>query len=65
VGILLLPLLPVFLALASLLYLHAHRVVVGFTVIDFGLTAAFIALAALQLILLSLSLVLLAGQSGR
>jgi tetratricopeptide (TPR) repeat protein len=64
-GIVLLPLLPVVLALMSLLYLHAHRVIVGFTVIDFGLTVAFIALAALQLILLSFSLVLLAGQSGR
>jgi lipid-A-disaccharide synthase-like uncharacterized protein len=65
IGIVLMPLLPVVLALMSLLYLHAHRVIVGFTVIDFGLTVAFIALAALQLILLSFSLVLLAGQSGR
>ncbi|MGA2640778.1 MAG: LptF/LptG family permease [Spirochaetia bacterium] len=64
-GILLMPLLPVVLALMSLLYLHAHRVLIGFTVIGFGLTVAFIALAALQLVLLALSMVLLAGQSSR
>ncbi len=64
-GIVLIPLLPVVLALMSLLYLHAHRVIVGFAVIGFGLTAAFVALAALQLVLLAVSLVLLAGQSGR
>ena len=64
IGIVLMPLLPVVLALMSLLYLHAHRVIVGFTVIAFGLTVAFIALAALQLVLLAFSLVLLAGQSS-
>jgi tetratricopeptide (TPR) repeat protein len=65
VGILLMPLLPVVLALMSLLYLYAHRVIVGFTVIGFGLTVSFIVMAALQLILLAFSLVLLAGQSTR
>ncbi len=64
-GIVLLPLLPVVLALLSLLYLHAHRVIAGFAVIGFGLTAALIVLAALQVVLLAVSLVLLAGQSGR
>jgi hypothetical protein len=64
IGVILMPLLPVVLALMSLLYLHAHRVIIGFTVIGFGLTVAFIALAALQLVLLAFSLVLLAGQSG-
>jgi hypothetical protein len=64
-GVILIPLLPVVLALMSLLYLHAHRVIIGFAVIGFGMTAAFIALAALQLVLLSVSLVLLAGQSSR
>ena len=64
-GILLMPLLPVVLALMSLLYLHAHRVVIGFTVIGFGLSIAFIAMGALQLVLLAFSLVLLAGQSSR
>ena len=65
VGILLMPVLPVVLALMSLLYLHAHRIIVGFTVIGFGLTVAFIVMAALQLVLLASSLVLLAGQSSR
>ena len=64
IGVVLMPLLPVVLALMSLLYLHAHRVIIGFTVIGFGLTIAFIALAALQLVLLAFSLVLLAGQSS-
>ena len=64
-GIVLMPLLPIVLALMSLLYLHAHRVIIGFTVIGFGLTVAFIVLAALQLVLLAVSLVLLAGQSSR
>ncbi len=64
-GIFLMPLLPVVLALMSLLYLHAHRVIIGFTVIGFGLAVAFIVMAALQLVLLALSLVLLAGQSSR
>jgi hypothetical protein len=65
VGILLLPLLPVVLALLSLLYLHAHRLIIGFTVIGFGLSAAFITLAVLQVVLLGVSLALLAGQSSR
>jgi tetratricopeptide (TPR) repeat protein len=65
VGVILMPLLPVVLALMSLLYLHAHRVLIGFTVIGFSLTVAFIAMAAIQLALLALSLVLLAGQSSR
>ena len=65
VGILLMPFLPVTLALLSLLYLHAHRIIVGFTVIGFGLTVAFIVMGALQLVLLASSLVLLAGQSSR
>lgn len=64
-GIVLMPLLPIVLALMSLLYLHAHRVIIGFTVIGFGLTVALIVLAGLQLVLLAVSLVLLAGQSSR
>jgi tetratricopeptide (TPR) repeat protein len=64
-GILLMPLLPVVLALMSLLYLHAHRVIIGFTVIGFGLSISFIVMGALQLVLLAFSLVLLAGQSSR
>ncbi|HTZ50161.1 MAG TPA: hypothetical protein VMF68_00795 [Spirochaetia bacterium] len=64
-GVVLLPLLPVVLGLLSLLYLHAHRLVIGFTVIGFGLSTAFIALAVLQVVLLAVSLALLAGQSSR
>jgi hypothetical protein len=64
-GIIFMPLLPVVLALMSLLYLYAHRVIVGFAVIGFGLTTAIIALASLQLVLLGFSFVLLAGQSNR
>jgi hypothetical protein len=63
-GVILLPLLPVALAFLSLLYLHAHRVIVGFAVIGFGLGAAIIVMAVLQLILLAVSLALLAGQSS-
>jgi hypothetical protein len=65
IGFLLMPLLPVVLALMSLLYLHAHRLIIGFTVIGFGLATAFIALAVLQVVLLGVSLALLAGQSNR
>jgi hypothetical protein len=64
-AILLMPLLPVMLALLSLLYLHAHRLVIGFTVIGFGLGTAFVALGVLQVVLLGVSLALLAGQSSR
>ncbi len=65
IGIVLMPLLPVVLALMSLLYLHAHRLIIGFTVIGFGLATAFITLAILQGVLLVVSLALLAGQSNR
>jgi tetratricopeptide (TPR) repeat protein len=64
IGVILMPLLPVVLALLSLLYLHAHRILIGFTVIGFGLTVAFIAMAAIQVVLLAFSLVVLAGQSS-
>jgi hypothetical protein len=63
-GVILLPLLPVALAFLSLLYIHAHRVIVGFTVIGFGLGAAVIVMAVLQVILLAVALALLAGQSS-
>jgi hypothetical protein len=38
-------------------------VIIGFTVIAFGLTAALIVLAVLEVILLAVALVMLAGQS--
>ena len=49
--------------LASLLYVHAHRIVLGFAVLAFGLTAALIIGAALALVLLAAALALTAGQA--
>jgi hypothetical protein len=63
VAVLLMPLVPLVLSVLSLLYVHAHRVVIGFTVIAFGLTPALIVLAVLEGILLVVALVMLAGQS--
>jgi hypothetical protein len=46
------------------LYLHAHRVLLGFVVLSLGgLTAAAIVLGALQLVLVIVALAVLAGQS--
>ncbi|HET6452254.1 MAG TPA: hypothetical protein VFI08_13130 [Spirochaetia bacterium] len=64
-GVVLLPLLPVTMAVLSLLYLHAHRLIVGFLVIGFGLATAMIVVAVLQVVLLAVALALLAGQSSR
>jgi len=64
-GVILLPLLPVALAFVSLLYLQAHRVIVGFAVLGFGLATAIVAMAVLQVVLLAVALALLAGQSSR
>ncbi|HVO38562.1 MAG TPA: LptF/LptG family permease [Spirochaetia bacterium] len=63
-GVILTPLVPVALAVFSLLYLYGHRVILGFTVLAFGLTAAVIVGAALELVLLVGALTLLAGQSS-
>jgi hypothetical protein len=65
IGVILMPLVPIVLALLSLLYLYGHRIVAGFIVLAFGLRVALIALALLQGLLLALSLVMLAGQSTR
>jgi hypothetical protein len=62
-AILFIPLVPVAAALASLLYVHAHRIVLGFAVLAFGLTAALIVGAALSLVLLAIALALTAGQA--
>ena len=46
------------------LYLHAHRVLLGFVVLSLGgLTAAAIVLGALELVLVAVALAVLAGQS--
>jgi len=59
------PLIPIVCALLSLLYLHAHRILVGFTVLSFGLTTALVVVGALELVLLAIALVLLAGQRAK
>ena len=64
-AVILMPLVPLVLSVLSLLYVHAHRVIIGFTVLAFGLTAALIVLAALQVVLLAVALIMLAGQSTR
>lgn len=63
-AILFVPIVPIAAALASLLYVHGHRIVLGFTVLAFGLTAALIVGAVLSLALLIVALVLTAGQAA-
>jgi hypothetical protein len=58
------PLVPAAAAVAGLLYVHAHRIVLGFTVLAFGLTPALVVGAVLSLVLLVVALVVTAGQSG-
>jgi tetratricopeptide (TPR) repeat protein len=62
---LLTPLVPIVLAVLSLLYIYAHRVIAGFAVLAFGLGTALVILGVLQAVLLGFSLVMLAGQSTR
>ncbi len=64
-AVILMPLVPLVLSVLSLLYVHAHRVIIGFTVLAFGFSAALAVLAALQVILLAIALIMLAGQSTR
>jgi tetratricopeptide (TPR) repeat protein len=59
------PLVPVVLAVLTMLYLYAHRVVAGLAVVAFGLSPALVVLAVLQAVLLAVSLVVLAGQTTR
>jgi len=65
IAIIMMPLVPLVLSVLSLLYVHAHRVIIGFTVLAFGFTAALAVLAALQVVLLVVALIMLAGQSTR
>ena len=62
-AVILMPLVPLVLSVLSLLYVYAHRVIIGFTVLAFGLTAALIVLAVLEVVLLAVALIMLAGQS--
>jgi len=63
IAVIMMPLVPLVLSVLSLLYVHAHRVIIGFTVLAFGFTAALAVLAALQVVLLVVALIMLAGQS--
>jgi hypothetical protein len=64
-NILLLPLVPVVMALFALLYLYAHRIVIGFVVLASGFGVALAVIGALQVALLAAALVLMAGQSSK
>lgn len=63
-AVLLVPLVPIVLSVLTLLYVYAHRVVLGFVVLAFGFTAALVVGALLEFLLLAAALVVLAGQSG-
>lgn len=65
IAVIMMPLVPLVLSVLSLLYVHAHRVIIGFTVLAFGFAAALAVLAALQVVLLVVALIMLAGQSTR
>ena len=64
-GIIVMPAIPVVMAVLTLLYVHAHRVIAGFAVLAFGLPTALVVLGVLQLVLLAGALVTLAGQTTR
>ena len=64
-SLLLTPLIPIMCALFSLLYLHAHRILAGFAVLSFGLATSLVVIGALELVLLAVALVLLAGQRAK
>jgi tetratricopeptide (TPR) repeat protein len=63
-SVVLIPLVPLVLSVLTLLYVYAHRVVLGFAVLAFGFSTALIVGAVLQFVLLAAALVALAGQSG-
>jgi hypothetical protein len=62
-AVILVPLIPLAASLASLLWVHGHRVLLGFVVLAAGLSPALIAVAVLELVVLVVSVILLAGQS--
>jgi tetratricopeptide (TPR) repeat protein len=63
-AVLLVPLVPIVLSVLTLLYVYAHRVILGFVILAFGFTVALVVGAILQFVLLAVALMLLAGQSG-
>jgi tetratricopeptide (TPR) repeat protein len=58
------PLVPAVAAVLSLVWTYAHGVLLGFVVLSFGLIPALIACLVLELVILVVGLVLLAGQSA-
>jgi tetratricopeptide (TPR) repeat protein len=64
-GMIVVPAVPVVLAVLTLLYVHAHRVITGFAVLALGLPTTLVVLGVLELALLAAALVTLAGQTNR
>lgn len=63
--LLLVPLVPLTVSLAAMLYAYAHRILLGFAVLSLGLMGALGVLAAMELALLLAAIVLLAGQAAQ
>lgn len=57
----LVPIVPLVISLLCLLWVHAHRVIAGFLVLAFGFGAALAVCGGLELVILAISLILLAG----
>ncbi len=58
------PFVPLVASLISLLWIYGHRVLLGFAVLAFGFAAALAVCAVLELVVLVISLILLAGQTS-
>jgi hypothetical protein len=58
------PLAPFVVSLLSLLWVFAHRIFLGFIVLAFGLGAALAACAILEMVVLVIALIMLAGQTA-
>ncbi len=58
------PLIPAAAALVTLLWVHAHKVLLGFVLLAAGLAAALVVCIILELALLIVSLIVLAGQAS-
>jgi len=58
------PVVAFVVAILSLLWIYAHRVLLGFVVLSGSFTAALVVCAVLEMVLLAVSLVVLAGQSA-
>lgn len=58
------PLAPFVVSLLSLLWVFGHRIFLGFIVLAFGLGAALAACAILEMVVLVIALIMLAGQTA-